>query len=76
MIKKVTGTCSYIWIEFDDKTIGIEGELTLTPAFYADRKSMKNLTKPEFELSSNEKEQIIEEISQHGEYKVKIIFDD
>ncbi len=76
MINKISGTRSYIWIEFDDKTIGIEGELTLTPTFYADRKSMKNLTKPELELSSNEKEQIIEEILQHGEYEVKIIFDD
>jgi hypothetical protein len=62
MISKVSGTRSYITVEFDDKTIGMEGELTLKPAFYADKKSMKNLTRPESVLSVGEKEQIAEEI--------------
>ena len=75
MINKITGTRSYIWVDFDDKTIGIEGELTLTPAFYADKKSMKNLTLPELELTANEKEQIIREILQYGKHDVKIIFE-
>jgi hypothetical protein len=74
MIKKITGTRSCIRIEFDDKTIEIEGELTLTPAFYADKKSMKNLTRPEMEVSENEKECIVNEILNY-EGNIKIIFE-
>jgi hypothetical protein len=33
---KITGTRSQIKVEIDDKIILINGELTTTPAFYAD----------------------------------------
>jgi hypothetical protein len=53
------------------------GELTLTPAFYAVKKSMKNLTYPEIELSENEKELIAKEILlTNNKRKVGIFFED
>jgi hypothetical protein len=77
VIKGITGTRSYIHVEFDNKTIWIEGELTLTPAFYADKRTMKILEKPEYSLSEEEKGQIVSEVLQHNSGKpVKIFFEE
>ena len=77
MIKKISGTRSYITVEFEDRTIWIDGELTLTPAFYADKKSMKSLTQPELNLSTIEREKIIDEIlSSNDTNELKIFFED
>lgn len=81
MIRKISGTRSYILVEFDDcKTLKIEGELTLTPAFYAEKNSIKNWESPhqELEISEMEKTHIMEQIlllNNQADTKVKVLFD-
>jgi hypothetical protein len=43
---KITGTSSYILVEFDHRTVRISGELTNSPAFYAYLDSIKNWEPP------------------------------
>lgn len=75
---KITGDRSTIWVEINGKIVKIEGELTTTPAFYAEANSIKNWEFP-FEnilISSKEKEEIIQKIEEYSKKtKVKIIFD-
>nr|WP_292960138.1 hypothetical protein [Muricauda sp. UBA7809] len=42
----ITGTKSNIIVETEGKSLKIEGELTTTPAFYADKDSIKNWESP------------------------------
>lgn len=74
---KITGTRSYILVEFDHRTVKISGELTLDPAFYADRDS---ITKWEFpydseEITAEEKEAIIKGVSEQNNPGFRILFD-
>jgi hypothetical protein len=73
---KITGTRSYILVEFISKTVKIEGELTTTPAFYASVRSIKNWGGPDqdLEILPLEKKQIIEQILAHNNPDFKIIF--
>ncbi|UII79689.1 Imm74 family immunity protein [Flagellimonas sp. CMM7] len=76
---KITGTKSYIVIETEGKTLKIEGELTTTPAFYADKKSIQNWEKPNesIKITEEEKETLIEKIliESNKDGNVKIIFE-
>lgn len=76
---KITGTRSYIIVETEGKSLKIEGELTTTPAFYADKDSIKNWESPhdDIRISEDEKMSLIKKIVQEGkkEGNVKIIFD-
>jgi hypothetical protein len=64
MVTKITGTRSYILVYFDQKVLRIEGELTLTPAFYANKESIKYWEPPNNGLiiDDEEKEDIVKQI--------------
>ncbi len=76
---KITGTRSYIIVETDGKSLKIEGELTTTPAFYADKDSIVHWESPydNIRISDEEKMALIDKIIEEGskEGNVKIIFD-
>lgn len=74
---KITGTRSYILVEFDHRTVKIEGELTTTPAFYAVIASMINWESPynEIAITDEEKEEIIKRVSEQENPEFKIIFE-
>lgn len=75
---KITGTRSYILVEFDHRSIKITGELTTTPAFYADINSIKHWESPydNIIITEEEKKLIIKRILQESEDKVfKIYFE-
>lgn len=75
---KITGTRSYILVEFDHRTVKIKGELTTTPKFYADIKSIKNWEPPfdGFAISEDEKNQIIEAVlKENATNKTQIVFE-
>lgn len=77
MIKKITGTRGYIDVEFEDRIIRIDGELTFTPEFYAVKSTMKDLNQPGLRLLDTEKDQLVTEILAYNENQyVKIIFED
>ncbi len=75
---KITGTRSYILVEFKDKKVKIEGELTLTPAFYAYIKSIKNWESPyeNIQITEEEKKELIEEVLKYNNPDFKVIFED
>lgn len=64
-IKNITGTRGSIKVEIDDKVLKISGELTTTPVFYADKKSIEHWENPfeEIKISDEEKKEIIDTIS-------------
>lgn len=75
---KITGTRSYILVEFDHRTVKIQGELTTTPTFYADLNSIKNWEPPfdNLVISEGEKKQIIEAIlKENRTSKIQIILE-
>lgn len=75
---KITGTRSYILVDFDNcRKVKIEGELTLTPAFYASVHSIRNWEPPysDKKISEDERKSIIEQIKEHNNPEFKIIFD-
>jgi len=53
---KITGTRSYILIEFNDRIVRIEGELTINTAFYASVASIKNWEPPYDKFAVTEQE--------------------
>lgn len=75
---KITGTRSYILVEFDYRTVKIKGELTLTPAFYASINSIKNWESPHdnVEVKQEEKNEIINTILRENNSDFKIIFEE
>ncbi|WP_295716276.1 Imm74 family immunity protein [Mucilaginibacter sp.] len=75
---KITGTRSYILVEFKDKKVKIEGELTLTPTFYASIGSIENWESPhqDIMLTSEEKRELIADILKYNNPDFKIIFED
>ncbi|WBX98253.1 Imm74 family immunity protein [Chryseobacterium gambrini] len=77
-IKNITGTRGSITVQIDDKIVIINGELTVTPIFYADRDSIKNWEVPyeNVEISEKDKLEIIRLIEEKTrDAKVPIIFD-
>lgn len=75
---KITGTKSSLKVEIGQKTLLIKGELTTTPAFYADINSIIKWEPPfENELIDDiERKKIISEIlAANQSNKMKIIFE-
>jgi hypothetical protein len=74
---KITGTRSYILVEFDYRTVKIAGELTTTPAFYADISSIRNWEPPHqnLKVSEQEKNEIIKRVLEQNNPDFKIIFE-
>lgn len=75
---KITGTRSYILVEFDHRTVKIAGELTITPAFYAEINSIKNWEAPYDKVAVKEEEklEIIRRVNEENKTnEVKIIFE-
>lgn len=75
---KITGTRSYILVEFDHRSVKIAGELTTTPVFYASINSIKNWETPydDMPVSELEKKEIVQRISEEDRPDFKIVFDD
>jgi len=68
MIKSITGTRSYIIVDFGDRRVKIQGELTTAPAFYGYINSIKNWEAP-FEdnlITESEREGIVAQISKYN----------
>lgn len=78
MIKKITVTSSYMIIDFGDRKVKVQGELTLTPAFYGYINSIKNWEPPydSKEISEFEKNEIIDEVSKYHTPEFKIFIED
>ncbi|OQP57927.1 hypothetical protein A3860_39720 [Niastella vici] len=74
---KITGTRSYILVEFDYRTIKIAGELTTTPAFYAYINSIKNWEPPyeNMEVTNKEIEEIIKKVTEYNNPAFPIYFE-
>jgi hypothetical protein len=75
---KITGTRSYILVEFDHRSVKIAGELTTTPVFYASIKSIKNWEPPydSIPVSESEKREIVNRVLQEIRSEFKILFED
>jgi hypothetical protein len=75
---KITGTRSYILVEFDHRKVKIEGELTTTPAFYAIKSSIKNWESPynEIAITEEEKNEIVKRVLEHNNPEFKIFFEE
>lgn len=75
---KITGTRSYIDVDFGEKSVRIEGELTTIPSFYASISSIKywNTSDGLIEINESERNWIISEIRQNNNPEFEIIFDD
>lgn len=75
---KITGTRSYILVEFDERTVKIQGELTETPVFYAYLNSIKNWESPygNVAVTEEEKKEMVRRITEENKNdEVKIIFE-
>jgi hypothetical protein len=74
---KISGTRSYILVQFDHRTVKIEGELTTTPAFFADTNSIKNWESPHEKIPITEKEkaEIVNRLSEqlNSEFRIYLI---
>ena len=66
-IIKISGTRSYILVEFDSRAVKVAGELTTTPAFYASAGSIKRWESPfdHMEVSPEDKKMIIAQVLAH-----------
>lgn len=80
---KITGTRSSIIVEFTDgeftgHKVKIEGELTLTPAFYAIKGSIENWEIPyeNEKITNDDKERIVEQILKNDNPDFKVVFED
>lgn len=75
---KITGTRSYVLVEFDYRTVRIAGELTTKPAFYADLNSIKNWEPPYeyMEVTKEEKKEIVRKVLLHENPDFQIIFEE
>lgn len=75
---KITGTRSYIDVEFDDKTVRIEGELTMIPSFYASIDSIQywKTTTGMVKINKEERDWIVSEIINHNNQQFEIIFEE
>lgn len=75
---KITGTRSYIDVDFGDKSVRIEGELTTIPSFYASISSIRYWKTPEgiVQVNEDDRKWIIDEIMHHNNPQFEIIFED
>ncbi|ULQ57650.1 Imm74 family immunity protein [Flavihumibacter rivuli] len=74
---KITGTRSYILVEYDYRTVKISGELTLAPAFYAYVDSIYQW-EPPYEkntISEEEKQELIKKVMESNNPDFPIIFE-
>lgn len=74
----ITGDRNFIWIEFDNRTVKISGELTTTPAFYAEINSMNYWEAPfeNVKITEKEKDEIIKSVIEDTKDKpFKIYFE-
>jgi len=78
MIKKITGTRSYMIVDFGDRAVKIQGELTTTPAFYGYINSIRNWEPPHDNeiIGDTEKRKIIEELSNYKNPEFQIFLED
>ena len=74
---KITGTRSYILVEFDSRTVKIKGELTTTPAFYASISSIENWEPPNenLKVTDAEKNEIVRKVTAQKNPGFEIIFE-
>lgn len=75
---KIRGGRSYVIIEVGKNEIRIDGELTITPAFYAEAESIKYWKTPKGLVSISEEERdrlILQIIEETKNAKVPILFD-
>jgi hypothetical protein len=65
---KITGTRSHIFVETEGKVLKISGELTATPAFYADINSINHWEKPyeSIKITAKERKTLIEKIKEES----------
>lgn len=78
IVTKISGTRSYILVEFDHRSIKILGELTTSPTFYADFNSIKKWEPPfDFEeITEEKKQQLVNAVLDYSANKeLKIHFD-
>jgi hypothetical protein len=75
---KITGTRSFILVEFDYRTVKIAGELTTIPAFYAYIGSIKNWEPPYENLvvTEAEKSEIVKKVLEQNTLDFIIIFEE
>jgi hypothetical protein len=75
---KITGTRNYIDVDFGEKSVRIEGELTTVPSFYVSINSIKYWKTPKgmTQISEDDRNWIISEIIRHNNPKFEIIFED
>ena len=75
---KVTGTGSYILVGYDYRTVKIAGELTITPAFYADSRSINNWEPPyeNLKVTEEEKKEIVMTLLAQNNPGFKIVFEE
>jgi len=77
---KITGTRSYILVEYDDRILKIKGELTMT-AFYASLSSI-DCWEPPFEnakVTDDEKRDLVSRVQKEegkDPSRFKVIFED
>jgi hypothetical protein len=55
---KIIGARDYILVQYDHRSVKISGELTTTPAFYADLSSIKNWEPPYENVAITNEEKI------------------
>jgi hypothetical protein len=75
---KITGTRSYILVEFDHRTVKIAGEMVTNLMFYAEIRTMKNWEAPydHIVIEEDEKLQIMNAVNEEIKDKeIKIIFE-
>lgn len=75
---KIRGGRSYIIVEVGENELKINGELTTTPMFYAEKESIKYWKTPKglVPISEKEKDQLILQIiAETKNAKVPILFD-
>jgi len=75
---KITGTRSYIDVDFGDKSVRIDGELTTVPSFYASIDSIKywKTSNGMILIDNEERDWIIAEVRNHNNPQFEIIFED
>lgn len=75
---KITGTRSYIDVDFGDKSVRIEGELTAEPAFYATISSIKywKTTSGVIPINNEDRGWIVAQIRRQSNPQFEIIFED
>lgn len=79
LIKDIKGTRSYVTVYLEDRSIVIQGELTLTPAFYANKNSISKWNEPyqNIVITDKEKDELVQKIIQFTDnLEIKILFED